>query len=146
MSSLYDGDFVNDVVILSVKNRYRLSDGVMTTTTMKVEKQKKVTMYSSAEQMDVIMTLEPAALKLWLFLSLTLPKGKVSVKLRRKHFMSVSGISSATTIRNAIAQLVRYDLVRLQDKDVFHLNPLYVCSGNRVSMYKNSVNVTADLT
>lgn len=146
MPSLYEKDFVNDVVLLTAKNRYRLSDGVMTTTTLKVEKQKKLTLYSSPEQLDVLLLLEPAALKLWIYLVMTLGKGRYSIKIKRKQFMTTANINSLTTIRNAVAQLVRYDLIRLEGKDIAHINPLYICSGNRINLFKDSVNITADFT
>lgn len=146
MESLYTDNFTNEISILTARNRYRLSDGVITSTSIKVEKQKKVNLYSSPEQIDVLMTLEPAALKLWLYMAMTIGKGKHSIRLSRKKFKQVSGITSETTIRNAINQLIRYDLVRKESLNVYHINPHYICSGNRISMFKNSIKVVADLT
>ncbi len=133
--------FLNTLVIpvtkiISSNDLIENAEGVVTNKTLYMEKQQKVELYYHECAGDNIAKLSDKAQRLLLHVLYTLDRNKDYYWLNKQHYMNRNEIKSATTVSNAINELIRYQyLLKTACIGWFWVNPYRFFPGSRLAKY-----------
>lgn len=97
-------------------------------------------LYTTRDNRLTVNNLSDKAKSLFLWVAFELEVGKDYIWINRSRYMSELGISSTTTVSNAINELVRYGFLTYSSiKGIFWINPGFLFNGNRVKKYITEV-------
>jgi|SRR5215217_2825040 len=137
--------FLDNLVIevseVAYKNHYKKDkDGDLIPMISEVESEKKCSLFVASEKRLRANKLSPRAKELYLWLLYEADNGKDYMWLNRVRYMKENDISSPTTYRSAINELISSGFVtRTVVGGVYWLNPALFFNGNRIIKFPSKV-------
>jgi hypothetical protein len=138
--SLGNNPFSEDLVISVVRRPtgkfYEDQDGVKLPEESIQDIEPYTKVFISKDNRMIINNLSDKAKSMLLWLIQELESGKDYVFLPRKRYMEEMGISSITTVSNAISELTRYSFIAPSVvKNYYWVNPSFIFRGDRIRKY-----------
>lgn len=145
--------FVKHLVIpinnITLKNQFKFTgetdkegNKLVDTITVKAEATGFTKLYITAENRKLISLITQRSKDLLLWIMYELEAGFDYVEINSKRYMKEAGIKSVNTYKEAIKDLIRYDIIaRTRDDKVFWINPEYLFRGDRIKKFPNKVSI-----
>ena len=127
-------------VISNIDYERDLEDGVFHNKSFYVEKTKKTVLYHCDSCKENTLGLSDKALRLYMWVQLTLNPGQDFIEINKDTYMKKSGTKSINTYKDALKELIRYSYIAATEfPTVFWINPNIFFSGNRLNKYPNNI-------
>lgn len=108
------------------------------------EKDAHINLYKSPQIINLHKLLTPLGGKLFLYVSLHLPKNSELITFDYSKALEFLGIKSVNTLYKAIQELVEYGIINKKKTTTFWINPNVIFNGNRLDYFKKNYESLID--
>lgn len=128
---------------VAYKNQYKKDkDGDMIPIISEVESESKCSLFVSSQKRLKANRLSPRAKELYLWLLYEADNGKDYMWLNRVRYMSENDISSVTTYRSALKEVIMAGIItRSVVNGVYWINPDFFYNGNRIIKFPKNLKM-----
>jgi len=135
-----DRDFVITTNVARTRDKFVTDGGFLIPSYYDMENEHIVKVYTSVANRKIIALLSANSLRLFMWIIYEVKYGRDLIWINKKRYMEEAQISSRTTYARSVAELTRYELIKLSnEKEVYWINPRYFFKGSRLKKYSNKI-------